>query len=578
MGKKARLEVPPLGPGRNKKSKKIEARPLSKSVSGSSRLYTPFRAIGYISGGVPFALLVRRGGKDSKVPDVNIVTALPGSGGLDTWALWDATTMRLLFVGPSPPPESQGGGRIVAMGHSTNPDGLLVAYQGGLIRRFNRSNVAAEYKTWLSEKDRQRIARKQRERAAMAKAAMHENSSSSGTGSDSDSDSDNSASESSQNSSSSDSDPSPDETSKLPHNLLYAEEQLDTPIPLMTMIVFGHTLCALSADGRWLFSWNITEGTESLNRVDLAPADTGDRRATALVHPDTHLNKVLVGFTDGSVEVWNVRSGKRVHVFDGNYLHGLANPQSQRHPVDAAGKRVVALEQSPALDIVAIGFSSGHVLIHDVRLDEPIFYLRLSSSNIDGSENPSAVDVLAPAGISFRSDWKQHTVALAGMNGSIAIYNLDGVHAPVASSHPAAKKAAPRPARALHVIRNAHERSVGGLAFVPGQPLLISSSADNSFKQWFFDDPDTAISDTKLGGNSALDGSTAASAGGGPPRLLKSRGGHFEPPHIARHYGDNGKNLLTASRDLSVRCLSVVRDSRSFELSQGMFERHCNRE
>jgi U3 small nucleolar RNA-associated protein 21 len=53
------------------------------------------------------------------------------------------------------------------------------------------------------------------------------------------------------------------------------------------------------------------------------------------------------------------------------------------------------------------------------------------------------------------------------------------------------------------------------------------------------------------------------------PRLLKFRSGHHAPPHLIRHYGDDGKQLLTASRDRSIRCTSVVRDSRSFELSQG---------
>src|SRR5258707_15861935 len=65
------------------------------------------------------------------------------------------------------------------------------------------------------------------------------------------------------------------------------------------------------------------------------------------------------------------------------------------------------------------------------------------------------------------------------------------------------------------------------------------------FQQWLFDSP------------------TAA------PRLLKFRSGHHAPPHLIRYYGEDGKQLLTASRDRSLRCTSVVRDSRSFELSQG---------
>lgn len=57
--------------------------------------------------------------------------------------------------------------------------------------------------------------------------------------------------------------------------------------------------------------------------------------------------------------------------------------------------------------------------------------------------------------------------------------------------------------------------------------------------------------------------------------MLKSRSGHQAPPHLIRHYGEDGKQILTASRDRSLRCTSVVRDSRSFELSQGL--EHCSK-
>ena len=118
--------------------------------------------------------------------------------------------------------------------------------------------------------------------------------------------------------------------------------------------------------------------------------------------------------------------------------------------------------------------------------------------------------------------------------------------------------------RLLHMIRGAHDGAITAIEWVPGQPVLITSGEDNSVKvrtstkyleqtqltfdviqQWFFESPTT------------------------PPRLLKFRSGHNSPPHLIRYYGDDGKQLLTASRDRSLRCTSVVRDSRSFELSQG---------
>ena len=51
------------------------------------------------------------------------------------------------------------------------------------------------------------------------------------------------------------------------------------------------------------------------------------------------------------------------------------------------------------------------------------------------------------------------------------------------------------------------------LHFFPGEPLLMSSGADNSIKHWLFDAAD------------------------GTARLLRFRGGHAAPPTLVRHYG-----------------------------------------
>jgi U3 small nucleolar RNA-associated protein 21 len=51
--------------------------------------------------------------------------------------------------------------------------------------------------------------------------------------------------------------------------------------------------------------------------------------------------------------------------------------------------------------------------------------------------------------------------------------------------------------------------------------------------------------------------------------LLKLRTGHHAPPACIRYYGEDGKQILTAGRDRALRYTSVVRDSRSYELSQG---------
>ncbi|KDN39399.1 WD40 repeat-like protein [Tilletiaria anomala UBC 951] len=571
----------------------------SRVVSGSSRIFVPFRALGFISNGVPFALQVRHGGKDATTPDINIITCLEGSsssssslsssssnarkqqGSGDTWAMWDAMHMRLLFVGPPAPATHDGGGKIVAMATSTSPDSLLVCYAGGSIRRFVRAREVARYDTWLRKDQRQRKLPRTADNNG-GKGA----SSSSGSSSNSEA----------EDESSSDDEMNDGEAQGGGRNLLYPDDDIPhSPTKLARMIVFGDTICALSADGSALFVWNLLT-TQLLRRVNLSASsiplpsasksrsddpfviNNADRTATAILHPATYLNKVLLGFSDGSLQLWNIRTGQLIHHFDGrSNLYTHADHSHQHTPGDAPigpGTQVVALVQSPAIDIIGIGFASGHVLLHDVRLDEPVFRMKIAAAegkqDLQNGHVSLVGGVLSRDAISFRTDGNQHSIAVGGTSGNISIFSLDSSvdtagQDQADSASEQQNKVRARPARLAHVIRAAHDAPIGGLQFVPGQALLISSSADNSYKQWFFDDAD-AIESNAPGSLAA--GSVNGSAGV-PPRLLRSRSGHHAPPHLVRHYGDDGKNILTASRDRSLRCLSVVRDSRSFELSQG---------
>ena len=71
------------------------------------------------------------------------------------------------------------------------------------------------------------------------------------------------------------------------------------------------------------------------------------------------------------------------------------------------------------------------------------------------------------------------------------------------------------------VLRDAHDASLTSLHFFAGEPRLMSAAADNSVKQWLFDNAD------------------------GSGRLLRFRSGHAAPPSCLRYYGD-GTRLLSA--------------------------------
>lgn len=109
---------------------------------------------------------------------------------------------------------------------------------------------------------------------------------------------------------------------------------------------------------------------------------------------------------------------------------------------------VTSLTQSPAIDVIAIGHTDGTIRLHDLRLDEPILQL----NQTDG----------AVTGLSFRMDGPP-ILASGCSNGSFAIWDLSK-------------------GRVAHVQRGAHEKSIAGLEWVQGQPLLMTSSEDNSIK------------------------------------------------------------------------------------------------
>ncbi|KAJ7174015.1 Utp21 specific WD40 associated putative domain-containing protein [Mycena crocata] len=288
--------------------------------------------------------------------------------------------------------------------------------------------------------------------------------------------------------------------------VLRGSNPLGTTFSFIT--IFGTQLLALTEDGCRMLLWETSTG-ELDSTIEFDVGFT----ATLILHPATYLNKVLVSSSQGNMQLWNIRSQTCIHKFSSSRLVSAPNaPKTSDTPPCS----ITALTQSPAIDVVGIGFTSGEISVYDVRADERLMRMFMEGGGVRS--------------LGFRSDGHP-VLASASSAGHIALWDLNAG------------------GRLLHMIRGAHDGAITAVEWVPGQPVLISSGEDNSVKQWLFDSP------------------TAA------PRLLKFRTGHHTPPHIIRYYGDDGKQLLTASRDRSLRCTSVVRDSRSFELSQGSLAR-----
>ena len=185
--------------------------------------------------------------------------------------------------------------------------------------------------------------------------------------------------------------------------------------------------------------------------------------------------------------------------------------------------------------MLAIGHASGSISIFDVRLGEQLISCKMDMLSAKHAlPLPDHRPHRGITAVTFRTDNLAHTLATASSDGHIALWDLD-----------AGPDGDLPPGRLVHTIKHAHQHYIGGLSFLHGQPVLVSSSADNSLKQFLFDSPHA------------------------PPRLLRERAGHMLPVSLVRYYGTDGKSLLTASDDQSLRMTSVVRDSRSHELSQG---------
>ncbi|KAF2209638.1 hypothetical protein CERZMDRAFT_107138, partial [Cercospora zeae-maydis SCOH1-5] len=247
----------------------------------------------------------------------------------------------------------------------------------------------------------------------------------------------------------------------------------------------------------------------------------------------TFLNKVIVGRQDGSAEIWNVSSGKLVYTI---------------LPPSTAYGAVTAIQPTPALSLVAIAYEKGPLLIHDVKSDQTAIQLN----------TPAGAPVTS---ITFRTDGlgAGEDGRLAGVmatastaSGDVTLWDLnDG-------------------GRKAGVLRAAHAQPTatapGGtsrIEFLAGQAILVSSGLDNSLKTWIFDktpfDP--------------------------LPRILHELSGHGAPvskllflPTASDGADDDGKWLLSASKDRSLWGWSLRRDRQSTELSQGAIQKKAKKQ
>lgn len=258
------------------------------------------------------------------------------------------------------------------------------------------------------------------------------------------------------------------------------------------LLPFGNHLISVDASGR-LIVWEIKTAEVYLE----LSLDSCSFRASTLLHPVTYVNKILVGSEQGPLQLWNIRTGTLIHTFVG------------------WESAVTALEQSPAVDVVAVGLASGETVVHNLKFDETLMRFQQDWGPVTA--------------VSFRTDGHSH-MATGSPVGHVAVWDLEK--------------------RALHSqIFDAHRSAVTGLRFLPDEPLLLTSSPDNSLKMWIFDQSD------------------------GSGRLLKQQQGHSGAPCRIRFHGATGTNILSAGLDSVLRSFSTIGENLNKSLGQASYDR-----
>ncbi|CAN9504623.1 unnamed protein product [Ophioblennius macclurei] len=254
------------------------------------------------------------------------------------------------------------------------------------------------------------------------------------------------------------------------------------------LIPLGDQLVSADSGGD-VIVWDVQEGDIYL-RLHFDPMTFN---VSAMMHPSTYLNKVLLGSSQGALQLWNIKTSKLLYTFSGW----------------SAG--VTVLQQSPAVDVVGIGTTTGRIIIHNIRLDETLMSFTQDWGPISS--------------LAFRTDGPP-IVASGSPQGHIAFWDLER-------------------RQLVTQQRHAHKTAIAAATFLHGEPLLVTNGADNAIKVWIFDQE------------------------GGGARLLRSRQGHSAPPTTIRHHGNDGNNILSAGQDGTLQSFSTVHERFNKSLGHG---------
>ena len=318
--------------------------------------------------------------------------------------------------------------------------------------------------------------------------------------------------------------------------------ELETPSLLnekiLSLNVYGSWIIGGCSNGLHVWKSATNEFHTTLTSGEVSRKSDAIHYTGCACSMQTYVNKLFVGRQDGSVEIWNVSTGK--------HLYTIYAPSSEHGAV-------TALEPTTSVSLLAIGYGSGRIIIHDVRRDQKMLTLTK-----DGQLKKAVTS------ISFRSDSLG-----AGLDGK----EVGVVATTFEDSDDVIFWDLNDGARKMGVLRNAHRsgqtqqrpgdvRGVNKVEFLAGQAILVTTGSDNALRTWIFDElPSSPI-----------------------PRILHSRSGHAAPVSTLRFLPPdtdgaeaNGKWLMSGSFDQSFWGWSLRRDGQSTEISQGNVQKKAKK-
>ena len=279
-------------------------------------------------------------------------------------------------------------------------------------------------------------------------------------------------------------------------------------------------------------------------RIPLTSASVPQFTPTIAMHPQTYLNKIVIGGVNGDLILVNIRSGKVIHRFQclgpGNDDDDDDNHDKHKHKME---DRITAMESSPAVDTIAIGTASGMVHLVNIRMDVVLFSLTHDAHRSSLRGTKKIMDKAGITSLSFRTDANALEQGIAPLavgqrNGTISIWDLtprsnddsdDDEYTMYNSrsiSISASKSAKDCQRTLLCQMEHAHRGGVSHLEYLPQEPLLLSSGVkSNSLIMHIFDNPNHT------------------------GRILRQRVGHVAPPGVIRYQHSSNGGVLASMAD-----------------------------